>query len=197
MKHISVIILAAGSASRMGSVKQLLPFKNETLLQAVIKNALDSNVDKVFCVLGANAKTIINKIQSEEVAFVINSNWKEGLSSSIKAGVKHIQSLNTSTNAILFLLADQPNVDSHYINKLIKLYKSEAKIVASNYGNVNGVPAIFPSMYFKNLLKLKGDKGAKFLLNNADKNIVSLELKSSQILIDIDTPEDYRQFLNH
>ncbi|SFZ92769.1 molybdenum cofactor cytidylyltransferase [Flaviramulus basaltis] len=196
MKKIAVLILAAGSASRMGRIKQLLPYNNSTFLQIAIKNALESKANNVYCVLGANLETIQKEVKTDKVTFIRNPNWKEGLSSSIVVGVEYLLAGKTEIDAVLIMLADQPHVDSKYIDELIKLHENNKnKIVASTYENKKGVPAIFPSNNFNNLLKLKGDKGAKLLLNNPQQNIITPELKSFEILKDIDTPKDYEQFL--
>ena len=198
MKNIAVLILAAGSASRMGSIKQLLPYKKSTLLNIVINNALASKADRVYCVLGATSESIKKEIQVNNVVFIYNPNWQKGLSSSIVTGIKYLQNLNKPIEAVLILLADQANVNPNYINKLIELYEQNTqKIVASFYDDIKGVPAIFPSNSFNNLLKLKGDKGAKTFLNSSNKNVITPVLKYSHILNDIDTPEDYIKFLKN
>ncbi|GAA4816073.1 nucleotidyltransferase family protein [Litoribaculum gwangyangense] len=198
MRNIAILILAAGSASRMGAIKQLLPYKNSTLLQIVLKNALGSKANRVFCVLGASSEVIKKETKMDTVTFIENPNWESGLSSSIVAGMEYLNSLQEQVDAVLILLADQPHVDSNYINKLIDLFNNNTdKIMASTYSNKKGVPAIFPSCSFENLMKLEGDKGAKAFLNSPNSNIISFELNSSDILKDIDTPQDYEQILKN
>ena len=195
--HVTIVILAAGKASRMGSIKQLLPYKDSTLLQFVIKQALNSKANKVYCVLGANANIISKKIEAKEVTFVYNPDWELGISSSIIAAINHLQNFEKLPHAILVILADQPNVDINYINKLINLHQNnQNKIIASAYGNINGVPAIFSSQYFEELLKLKGDKGAKIFLNKNEENVVRFASKDINFLADIDSPEDYKKLIN-
>lgn len=193
---IAVVILAAGKASRMGSIKQLLPYKNSTLLQYAISQALNSKTNNVYCVLGANSKIIKEKIQVEHVTLIQNPNWETGLSSSIVSAVNHVKNLEALPDGVLIMLADQPNIDSNYINELLNLHqKNHKEIVASAYGSINGVPAIFPSKYFKKLLRLKGDKGAKAFLNNNQEYIIRFTSKSTETLNDIDSPEDYQKLI--
>ncbi len=194
--NISVLILAAGSASRMGEVKQLLPYKGITLLEHVINQVNSSKVGNVFCVLGANSEYIQSKIKPNKVVFLKNLKWKEGLSSSIVTGVEHIKELKQNIDAILILLADQPFVDANFINELIETYKNTNSIVASSYGNKNGVPAIFPKATFESLVKLKGDKGAKDILNDSDFKVISVASNIEKTLFDIDSPSDYNTLLN-
>lgn len=193
---ISVVILAAGKSSRMGSVKQLLPFNNSTFLQAAINHALKSKAENVYVVLGANSEIIRKKISDDYVSIVQNINWHEGLSSSIISIINHLENLKEEPDALLIMLADQPKVDSNYINQLIALFQdNQQAIIASTYREVNGVPAIFPRKYFKMLSNLKGDKGAKKLLNERLADVISYKPKSAEILIDIDFPEDYKNLI--
>lgn len=189
--NVAILILSAGSSSRMGTPKQLLPIGNTTLLGLCIENALQSNAKNVFCVLGSNAETIKNSMPQYNIEIIINSNYKEGLSSSIVEGMHHIEDKNFDT--ILMMLGDQPKVDSNYINALIlSSEKNPTQIIASKYEDTVGVPAIFPKRCFKQLQQLKGDKGAKDFLNANKPQVIAIE---SDKLIDIDTQKDYLNFL--
>ena len=145
----------------------------------------------MFCVLGANEEIIKKSIEKHQIKAIFNPNFKDGLSSSIIAGVHPLST--KKFDSVLIMLADQPNVNSAYLNELIKTSEENpSKIIASNYGEKIGVPVIFPQHYFKELLKLKGDKGAKNLLEKLDSEIISIK---SFNLIDIDTREDYNKLL--
>ncbi|MFD2916455.1 nucleotidyltransferase family protein [Psychroserpens luteus] len=189
--NVAILMLSAGSSTRMGSTKQLLPIGNKTLLGLSIENALQTNAKKVFCVLGSNAENIKNSISQYDIEIIINPNFKEGLSSSIVEGLNHID--NTNFDAVLIMLSDQPKIDSNYINLLIlSSEKHPTQIIASQYEKTIGVPVIFPKKYFKQLQQLEGDKGAKDFLNIHKAQVISIK---SDKLIDIDTQEDYLNFL--
>tara|TARA_B100000809_G_scaffold263455_1_gene316753 strand:- start:163 stop:744 length:582 start_codon:yes stop_codon:yes gene_type:complete len=189
--NVALVILSAGSSTRMGTAKQLLPIKDTTLLGLSITNALETNANKVICVLGSNAETIKESISQFDIEVTINNNHQEGLSSSIAKGLNYIE--NKNFDAVLIMLGDQPKVDSKYLNILIRSFEDNpTKITASEYSKNRGVPAIFPKSYFKQLQLLKGDKGAKNFLNAHRTQIISLK---SEKLIDIDTQEEYRNFL--
>lgn len=175
----------------MGKPKQLLPYKNTTLLGWTISQAKKSKANNVFCVLGANAEIITKDISKHKIECILNPNFKDGLSSSIVAGIDYLKS--TDFDAILIMLADQPNINSDYLNKLIKTSEENpSKIIASNYIDKIGVPAIFTKEYFPDLLNLKGDKGAKDFLNNHQSKIIKLKPFN---LIDMDTKEDYKKLM--
>jgi len=189
----AILILAAGSSNRMRTQKQLLPVHTTTLLGIVIKNALQSKADAVFCVLGSEFKKVKDSIKNFDIEIINNTNYNHGLSSSINAGVNHINS--KLYDAVLIVLGDQPKVNSKYLNKLIDTFKAnQNKIVASSYKNNLGVPAIFPRNTFDQLQMLEGDKGAKDVLNSNSKSIISIKADSK--LLDIDTKEDYNNYLN-
>ncbi|AZJ33468.1 molybdenum cofactor cytidylyltransferase [Tenacibaculum mesophilum] len=192
MQKTAILILAAGSASRMGKIKQLLPYKNTTLLEWTIEQAQKSTIKDVFCVLGANKNVIEKQLSTKTVEVIYNPNYKNGLSTSIVEGINLLQK-HCFDNALI-MLADQPHVTSEYLNSLIKVSKKNpSKIITSNYQGSVGVPAVFPKEYFNKLLNLKGDKGAKNFLLQHDDNI--FKVNSSLNLLDIDTPEDYQYLL--
>jgi len=189
--NIAIVILSAGRSTRMGTAKQLLAIGDTTLLGLSIIHAQKCNANQVICVLGADAEIIKDSISSYEIDIITNYNHKEGLSSSIVESVNYLE--NKNIDAVLIMLADQPKVDSKYLNLLIDSFeKNPTKITASAYDQNIGVPAIFPKKHFKQLQKLKGDKGAKDFLNAHYKEIISIR---NEKLIDIDTKEDYLNFL--
>ncbi|MCQ0110016.1 nucleotidyltransferase family protein [Zhouia amylolytica] len=197
MTDVAILILAAGSSSRMGEPKQLLSLGKQNLINTVIENALKSSAKKVFCVLGAYAKEIENTGLPNGVKILYNSEWQNGLGTSIAVGVEQISSLEEEFSGLLLILGDQPKVDFKYINKLIALFKEDpSKIIASKYKSGNGVPVLFPLKYFGCLTQLSGDKGAKHFLKEINSDHIEV-IDEIGLLDDLDTPEDYQKFLNH
>ena len=189
--HIAILILAAGSSSRMGVVKQLLPVGDKTLLGISVENAIKSKIPNIYCVLGANADAIQDSLSHYNIQFILNTEHKTGLSSSIKKGIKYLQSLHY--DAILMTLADQPFVDASILNKMIESHSSQPnKIVASCYGENVGIPVLIPKLYYSEFLKIKGDNGAKSFLNQNKSEIIMFK---NENLIDIDTKEEYETYL--
>ena len=188
--NLAVLILAAGTSSRLGEPKQLLKVGNETLIQIAVKKALKIS-SNVRVVLGHKSDEIINKIIDFPISIVVNSNYKEGMGNSISYGMSN----PFESEKVLIMLCDQPLIPVSHYKKLIKK-SSENKnlIICSKYQNKFAVPSIFPRIYFKMLENLKGDKGAKKFLEENPLDYVSLEDKYS---IDIDTKKDYVNFLNN
>ena len=191
---ITVLVLAAGSSTRMGQIKQLLPWAKGTLLEKVIKNAKTSGASNVLVVAGANYKEIKATMDFEGVEVIVNRRWATGLGSSVACGMHHILTKEHQSEAVLIVLADQPLMDRVYLNRLMEIYTTEKfGIVATEYKSGPGVPALFDRKYFEELTALNGDYGAKHILNKyvGDSMCIGPEGRER----DIDTIEDYEELL--
>lgn len=192
MENLAILVLAAGSSSRMNSVKQLEKIEGEYLLDITLKKVKLISKQNIFCVLGANYQLIKQKITTNNIRFIYNKDYKKGLSTSIISGIQTIFE-KKEIDSILILLADQPAISVFYLKKMIALSKKQnSKIVASTYKNGFGVPVIIPKIYFERLLYISGDKGAKQFLESNKGEIISPKEKTN--LFDIDTQEDLRNF---
>lgn len=195
MKNLAVLVLAAGKSSRMKSIKQLEKINTKTLLEITLDTAKKVTPKNIFCVLGANAKKILQEISIKDVQIIYNRNFESGLSSSIVAGVHHFKNEKLTFDGVLILLADQPAITVFYLQSLIEKFNLHpTKIVASVYNHNYGVPVIVPQSYFTDLLHLKGDKGAKHFLMHHKECIVTSKTKAN--LIDLDTKEDLDFYKN-
>lgn len=192
--HITALVLAAGAASRMGTPKQLLPWQGSTFLENTLQQLDRSHVDQVIVVLGAHADAISNKIGNSGAVLLRHRNWEAGLGSSIGCGVQYVMEKERETEALLIVLADQPLVDTLYINEMIRCFAQEKnKIISTNYGSRRGVPAIFPPDYFGELLQLHADYGAREILEKHKGEAMGLD--PGEKATDVDTMAQYRAFL--
>ncbi len=193
MKNIAVLILAAGKSTRMNGIKQLEKINNKTLLNITLENVKNVFSENIFCVLGANSYKIKAETISENIEFIDNPNFEDGLSSSIVASINYFKKKKLNFDGVFILLADQPGVEVTYLDKMLNLFKeNNSTIIASNYGKKIGVPAIFPKKNFVDLLLIKGDKGAKDFINKRKSEIICPQIITN--LIDIDTREDLVRF---
>lgn len=189
---IAIIVLAAGASSRMKTPKQLIKIGNNFLLETVLKKAKSINRNHVYCVLGANSDLIRREISCANIHFIYNENYKNGISSSIAFAMKHLHKKLQNYEGVLVLLGDQPAIDKLYLQALIESFlEKKSKIIASNYNDIVGVPAIFPKNYFLKLQMIHGDKGAKEILQN-NKDVLVIDKTTN--LIDIDTIDDLQKF---
>jgi molybdenum cofactor cytidylyltransferase len=191
-----IIILAAGSSSRMGKPKQQLIYKEQTLLQRAIQVAAGITEHKTIVVLGAGNETILQDVDSKIADIVINPDWVQGIASSIKSGITALQTLYPQIQSALLMLCDQPFVTTELLHQLIKTGGGdERSIVASAYQDTIGVPVYFGKAWFNELLNLQGQEGAKTLLIKYKGQVVTVPFQLGHT--DIDTQEDYQRLLDN
>ena len=179
MTRVAAIILAAGASTRLGFPKQLVKWGGECLLDRAVRIANEAGCVPVV-VLGAHAEAIHAGCHLNEARTIINPRWKDGMSTSIVAGVEGAQEF---AEALILMTCDQPAVTSTHVQELIAHGARTEGPVASAYAGRNGIPAYFPAAYFGLLLGLRGNSGARNLLVAAQ----SIPLTRGEM--DIDTPE--------
>lgn len=191
---VTGIILAAGKASRMGKTKQLLPFRDRTILECVVESALASSLERVIVVLGHQAEVLESLLKGREVTTVINSLYDKGQSTSLKAGLMEV---SEDTDAVLFLLGDQPLVTPQTINDILSAYQASpgSPIVCPVYQGKRGNPVLFSRETFPRLRTLSEDRGARPLFEEYAGRILPVPAVDPSIHFDIDTEEDYRRLL--
>lgn len=190
-ENCAIIILAAGSSSRLGSPKQLLVYRDKTLLQNCIDNAKQINANPLILVLGARKKLIEDHTNTEEVIIVENKNWESGIASSITAAVNTLNDKFPGTEFIIIMVCDQPFADAEILKKLLLKQKESGKaIVACEYEGTKGTPVLFHRSLFNELHALKGDSGAKKILTKYENQTEYVSFTAGGI--DIDTMEDFK-----
>jgi molybdenum cofactor cytidylyltransferase len=184
----SIIILAAGSSSRLGLPKQLLQYKNKSFLRLIADKALEVQPLEVIAVLGFASDRMRLEFEDLPIRVVLNHTWTEGIASSIRSGIGAVHS---QAEAALLSLCDQPAVTPELLSKLISLCSPEKPIAATEYNHILGVPACFHRSIFPELLQLQGDTGAKRAIAQ-DMTRVAVH-PFPQAAIDVDTLEDYQK----
>lgn len=187
---IGVILLAAGSASRMsGGSKQMLEFEGRTLLRRAAETALLAGFSTVV-VLGANHQRLRREIDELPLAIAINENWAGGISSSIKKGLSVFSEENP--DAVIVTLCDQPLVTAQILLRLRDAYAAAKKpIAASRYKNTVGVPALFAREVFAELENLRDDEGAKKIIKKDEARVTLID--APEAAFDIDTRQDFER----
>ena len=189
-----ILILAAGSSSRMGKSKQLLPIGNTTLLRQVIQEAQLAKPSHIVVVLGANEQHHKSEIGSQSIEIVKNNDWERGIGSSIKVGVKYILEKHTQLKGLIISVCDQPYLRHKQFIKLIEVHsKTKKQIAASAYCNALGVPVLFDLSIAPALSELNDNQGAKEILKRHSEQIASVDFPKGEI--DLDTIEDYNRFI--
>jgi molybdenum cofactor cytidylyltransferase len=193
-KPIVIIVLAAGSSTRMGQSKQLLPVLGQPLLLKTTNAAQTSEADHTIVVLGAQHDLHQKILEELPVTIVDNPDWEKGMGNSLKAGLNQALRSYPEMQAALIMVCDQPLVTDTVLNMLIQKYTStQAPIIASAYGNTIGVPALFDKSIFAKLLTLRDEHGAKKIMSDLSALVLKVDFPGGEI--DLDTPEEYRAFI--
>jgi len=191
VSNCGIIILAAGSSSRLGNPKQLLAYKGKTLLQHSIDVALETNIKSIIVVLGSNIELIEKETETSGVYVVKNEDWASGMASSIACGLNILKIHAPKTDGVILMVCDQPYVSTALLNNLmLKQNETGSTVVASSYENTLGTPALFHKYLFTELSSLQGDKGAKIIFRKYGNSCESIPFALGGI--DIDTHENYR-----
>ena len=189
-----IIILAAGSSSRLGKPKQLLAYKGKTLLEIATEATLATNFKPIITVLGAYADEIARTYQNQYITYIVNDSWQEGMASSISAGLTEVLRQDPTIENIIITVADQVFLTSELLlNLLIKHQETGKNIIASTYAKTTGTPSLFNKQYFDKLMALGGNSGAKHILQQHSEDMATVDFELGHI--DIDTETDYNKLI--
>lgn len=194
MKTSGIIILAAGNSSRLGHAKQLLPFRNKSLLRHVVDEASSVERAQTVVVLGAGIENLDQELSGSPVVSSYNPDWNSGMASSIHVGINKLLEVSPDVSCCIIAVCDQPFISSEIFHALLDAFEtSPCKIIASAYADTAGTPALFSRDHFADLLQLDGQEGAKKLLGRYKEELRLLPF--DQGAVDIDTEADYRKLL--
>ena len=183
---IGAVILAAGSSSRLGQPKQLLQYRGRTLVRRAAEAALCAGCAPVAVVVGRERKEIADNLDDLKVIILPNESWQRGIGTSIRKGVEALK----GCDGLIILACDQPHVAQTLIQQLIARQRETRKpMVASAYAGTLGVPALFLSAFFEQLLSLGEKEGAKALLISRPNEVTEIDFPAGAV--DLDTPEDW------
>jgi len=192
---VSAVVLAAGQAKRFGALKQILPWGGSPLVAHVADQALAcQDVNRVAVTVGARADEVRAALGARDVQVVPVADWEQGQSSSVLDGLLAVASpeIGRSCGAVLFLLADQPGVSPALLSALIARHRETlAPVVAPRYRGLRGNPVLFDRTTFAEFAALRGDIGARPIIQAHEDQIAWVDWPSSEITRDLDTPADY------
>lgn len=189
MTGIWAIVLAAGESRRMGSPKMLLPYNDVTIIEQVLNNMMDSNVDRVVVVVGADREEIMKVTRQYDVFHCYNIDYKSGMLSSVKCG---FNSLPEGCLAALIMPGDQPMTGPGEINRVISSFiESDRGLVMAAHKGRRGHPLIVDMKYFEEVLSLPDEEGLRALSERHPEDVLESDTDDSSVLRDIDTQEDY------
>ena len=192
-----MVVLAAGASRRLPGPKQLLRFRGVTLLRHAAQTAARAACGPVVVVLGSKAAARQFRFELADlgVSVVENPRWKEGMSSSIRAGLEALERAERP-EAVLIMTCDQPHVTAPLLKEMVAVFHAtHAPAVACEYAGTIGVPALFGRALFAELNALEHDHGAKSILERHLSRLARIPFEGGAV--DIDTPEDVRKLTGH
>jgi molybdenum cofactor cytidylyltransferase len=190
MTDFPLVILAAGNSNRMGTSKALLPWKKSTLIKELVDKYLQLN-QEVIVVSGSNHKALLN-LQLQTSHIIENTNYEQGMGKSIAVGVYYVQSHFPKAKGVFILTVDQPFISLSHLQNMMAVFKSNTIVVSSSEQGYRGIPSLFSSAYFKELVALEDDRGAKPVCFK-HKTRLQIVQTAHEDLDDMDTPEMYQK----
>jgi molybdenum cofactor cytidylyltransferase len=193
MKHsaaapkIAAIVLAAGASARMGTNKLLIEFEGKPFLLHAIKAAVASKANPVIAVTGHDAENVEAALGGFPVITVRNEHYDKGLSTSLRRG---LEAVPAGCNGALIMLADMPHISAVLIDSLIEMFSLHGGpvICVPVRGGRQGNPILWSRNFFPEMSALKGDRGAKSLLEKYANLIHEVEVADDGPFTDVDTP---------
>jgi molybdenum cofactor cytidylyltransferase len=187
--RIAAIVLAAGRSTRMGAANKLLAeVGGRPMVRHAVEAALASRARPVLVVTGHQVDDVRASLAGLDVTFVANPDFAQGLSSSLKAGIRAVPA---DAAGALVLLGDMPRIEAEHLDAMIAAFVSEGgePIVVPVHRGQRGNPVLWPAELFGEMLALDGDAGARSLLTKHAHGVREIDLGTDAVLMDIDTPD--------
>jgi molybdenum cofactor cytidylyltransferase len=189
--QVAAVVLAAGGASRMGELKQLLPVGGQPMVRRATEAVCAAGLAQVVVVVGAQAEAVTAALAGLPLDVVVNEAWAEGLSSSLRAG---LGALRPEIQATLVILADQPALTPGLLRTLVDRYRATgAPLVVPFFQGRRGNPVLVDRRLFAEMQTIKGDRGARVLLARYQDALERVEIDDPAVVNDVDTPEEYER----
>ncbi|MEC9488784.1 MAG: nucleotidyltransferase family protein [Halanaerobium sp.] len=194
---LTAVILAAGEGRRMGQLKQLLPWNDQTIIETVLDNvcACTSIDDEIRLILGAGAERVEQLLagyHDPRLRIMANPAYPSGMLSSIRRG---LEGLPRDTFGVMFVLGDQPMIDSGIFQMMSKefLKSPAAEIMAPFYRGRRGHPVFIRTSLLPEVAKLSGPGGLRSLLKRFPEKVQGVEVGYPEVIMDLDYVEEYER----
>jgi molybdenum cofactor cytidylyltransferase len=192
---ISAIVLAAGLSTRMGQLKQLLPYEEHTVIEQVVSALLASPVDEVLVVTGHKREAVEAALVRWPVKAVFNPDYAQGeMLSSVQAGLR---ATSAACQAALLAVGDMPAIQPSVIARLICAYRAAGDdfVYIPSYQMRAGHPVLVPRPHWGAILSLPRGENLRSVLRAKDTHVQWVVVDTPSVLRDIDTPSDYQREL--
>ncbi len=187
---VAGLVLGAGGSKRLGRPKQLLPYRDGTLLGHVVGVARACRFDQLVVALGGAAAEVRASVDLSDTDVVVNDAYGAGCSSSIAAALGVV---DPRCELLVLMLGDQPGVTAETVATLVAA-RGDSPLAVCRYADGRGHPVAFARGVFGELAALHGDKGVWRLLDQGSEHVREVPV-AGHIPLDVDTAEDYRAVL--
>jgi molybdenum cofactor cytidylyltransferase len=197
MASTVALLMAAGFSHRMGSPKALLPWQSTTLIEYQIAMLEEVGVDLIIVVLGHQAKQVQASVEAKDnISWVVNQNYSQGKTTSIKAGVHSLKPHRFSN--LLLLNVDQPRSTETLRYLLDKHHAGNLAITLPSYQGSGGHPIIIDSKLHDELCMIDEETlGLKALVRRHKNDVQRVEMNTPEVLLDLNTPQQYHAALQN
>lgn len=191
---LAAVILSAGASSRMGRPKALLPYREGTFLEHLIRVTRHPRIGVTRIVLGAGADAIQSAAKLDPSLVVLNPDWEKGQLSSICAGLRSL--IGIDTDGMVLCPVDHPLVSAGLVNELVERFYSEGRaVVVPTYKGRRGHPAIFSSALYAELLAAPVDKGARAVVWAHAGDVLEVPTDEEGVVLNLNDPDMLKRAL--
>jgi molybdenum cofactor cytidylyltransferase len=191
---LAAVILSAGASSRMGRPKALLPYREGTFLEHLIRVTRHPRIGVTRIVLGAGADAIQTSAKLDPSLVVLNPDWEKGQLSSICAGVRSL--IGIDTDGMVLCPVDHPLVSAGLVSELVERFYGEGKaVVIPTYKGRRGHPAIFSSALYAELLAAPVDKGARAVVWAHAADVLEVPTDEEGVVLNLNDPDMLKRAL--
>ncbi len=187
--QIAAVVLAAGRGARLGGGKLLVDLDGAPLIRHAVTAALGSRARPVVVVTGADADAVAAALAGLDVVLVHNPDHADGMSTSLRAGIAAVA--DHDVDGALICLGDMPRVTAAHLDAVIAGFDpdTDATIVVPTCERQRGNPVLWARRHFGAIAGLRGDVGARALIERHADQVRLVALDDPAILLDVDTPE--------
>ncbi|HTK35869.1 MAG TPA: NTP transferase domain-containing protein [Caulobacteraceae bacterium] len=192
MSGYHAVVLAAGAGARFGGGKLMAPFRGGALVDRAVAAALAAPVETVVVVTGADDRLAVHLSRRDRLVLVRAADHAEGMAASLRAG---LAALPAGAAGALVFLGDMPDTPAAVPPRLIAALAGGAPAAVPVFEGRRGHPAGFSSALFPELLRLRGDRGARDLLAGLGDRLAEIETSEPGVMVDVDTPQDMAKLI--
>ncbi len=197
--NITGLILTAGYSSRMGMFKPLLQIGNATAIEMVAASLKKAGISNIIGVTGFQRERLTPIFAQQDIVEAYNQDFEQGMFTSIKRGIMEaLHRFPKPQEGFFLMLVDSPLVTPDILQLIIKKHEQEPNaFIVPCYHGKKGHPLFIPSCYAEEILAYEGDGGLKAITNRYEDQMIRLTVESESVVLDMDTPEGYREILDH